>query len=142
MFHYIIVFGDPMDKEALDEYIKKHTKAKEKTISFVEYLYFLMDKYHFENASDLYNKANISRQLWSSIISNKSHPSLNVCIKIIFALRADNHECKYLLKKAGYTLPSSSKFALIIRYALETKEYDLNAVNEMLQEYGYIDIIE
>lgn len=96
-----------------------------------------MDKYDFDNSADLYNKANISRQLWSSIISEKSHPSLNVCIKIILTLKADNHECKYLLKKAGYTLTSSSKYALIIRYAIENKIYDLFEINEMLSAYGY-----
>ena len=51
--------------ETLEEFIKKHESSTEKASSFVEYLYFLMDKYGFENASDLYNKANISRQLWS-----------------------------------------------------------------------------
>lgn len=104
--------------ESLNQFIQKHKTNKEKSSSFVEYLYFLMDKYGFVNASDLYNKANISRQLWSSIISNKSNPSLNVCLKIIFTLHVNNHECKYLLKKAGYTLASSNNFALIIRYVL------------------------
>ena len=89
--------------ETLEEFIKKHSSTQEKTSSFVEYLYSLMDKYGFDNASNLYNKANISRQLWSSIISEKSNPSLNVCLKIAFALQVTNHECKYLLKKAGYT---------------------------------------
>ncbi len=67
--------------ETLEEYIKKHIVNKEKTDSFVEYLYLLMDKYGFKNAANLYTKANISRQLWSSIISEKSSPSLNVCLK-------------------------------------------------------------
>ena len=125
--------------ETLEEFIKRHKSSKEKTSSFVEYLYSLMDKYGFSNASDLYNKANISRQLWSSIISEKSNPSLNVCLKIAFALRVSNHECKYLLKKAGYTLASSNKFALIIRYAIENKIYDIYKVNELLENNGYTD---
>ena len=98
-----------------------------------------MNKYGFDNPADLYNKANISRQLWSSIISGKSNPSLNVCLKIAFALKATNHECKYLLKKAGYTLASSNKFALIIRYAIENKIYDINEVNALLENNGYKD---
>ena len=55
--------------ETLQEFIKKHSENKEKTSSFVEYLYSLMNKYGFENPADVYNKANISRQLWSSIVS-------------------------------------------------------------------------
>ena len=125
--------------ESLEEFIKKHQASREKTFSFVEYLYSLMNKYGFDNPSDLYNKANISRQLWSSIISEKSNPSLNVCLKIIFALKATNHECKYLLKKAGYTLASSNKFALIIRYAIENKIYDIDDVNDLLEKNGYED---
>jgi DNA-binding phage protein len=127
-----------MSKE-LDSYIEQHIKTKEKTIGFVEYLYSLLDKYKIDNPADVYNKANISRQLWSSIISEKSNPSLNVCLKIVFAMKLNNHECKYLLKKAGYTLASSNKFALIIRYAIEYKIYDINEVNDLLEEYGYGD---
>ena len=125
--------------ETLKEFIEKHQSNKEKSSSFVEYLYSLMDNYGFENASDLYNKANISRQLWSSIISEKSNPSLNVCLKLALAMKVTNHECKYLLKKAGYTLASSNKFALIIRYAIENKIFDVHKVNELLEQNGYSD---
>ena len=125
--------------ETLKEFIEKHQSNKEKSSSFVEYLYYLMDKYGFDNASDLYNKANISRQLWSSIISEKSNPSLNVCLKLALAMKVTNHECKYLLKKAGYTLSSSNKFALIIRYAIENKIFDVYKVNELLEQNGYSD---
>ena len=125
--------------ETLNEFIAKHQSNKEKSSSFVEYLYSLMNKYGFENASDLYNRANISRQLWSSIISEKSNPSLNVCLKIALTMKVTNHECKYLLKKAGYTLSSSNKYALIIRYAIENKMYSIEAVNDLLEKNGYSD---
>lgn len=125
--------------ETLSDFIAKHQSNKEKSSSFVEYLYTLMNKYGFENASDLYNRANISRQLWSSIISEKSNPSLNVCLKIALTMKVTNHECKYLLKKAGYTLSSSNKYALIIRYAIENKIYSIEAVNDLLEKNGYSD---
>ncbi len=125
--------------ETLQEFIKRHRRSKERSSSFVEYLYCLMNKYGFANAADLYNKANVSRQLYSSIVSGNSNPSLNVCLKLVFALRADNHECKYLLKKAGYTLASSNEYALIIRYAIENKIYDIYKVNELLEANGYAD---
>lgn len=128
-----------MDRKEIDAYIAKHTANKERSISFVDYLYLLMDKYNVVKASDLYNKVNISRQLWSSIISEKSNPSLMVCIKLVFALKASNAECKLLLKKAGYTLASASKYSLIIRYFIEHKIYDLDELNDALIEYGYSD---
>ena len=125
--------------EKIEEYIKRHKSNKEKTEDFITYLYELMDKYGYEKNSDLYNKANISRQNWSSIISGKSTPSLNTVLKLIFALKLNNHECKYLLKKAGYTLSSSSNYSLIIRYCIENQIYDLDIVNEYLSKYGYED---
>ena len=125
--------------ETLQEFITKHQSNNEKASSFVEYLYSLMNKYGFDNAGDLYNKANISRQLWSSIISGKSNPSLNVCLKVALSMHVTNHECKYLLKKAGYTLSSSNKYALIIRYAIENQIYDIYDVNKLLEENGYGD---
>lgn len=125
--------------ETLEQFIAKHQVNKEKTISFVDYLFSLMKKYNIDNPATLYNKANISRQLWSSIISEKSNPSLNVCLKIALTLKVNNHECKYLLKKAGFTLASSNKFALIIRYAIENKIYDISKVNKLLEENGYKD---
>ena len=131
-----------MDKKTnreLEEFIKEHSKTEEKTVGFVEYLYSLLDKYGYTNSADLYNKANITRQSWSTIISGKSNPSLNTCLKIVFALHLNNHECKYLLKKAGYTLASSNRYALIIRFAVEHKIYDIYEVNELLSENGYED---
>ncbi len=82
----------------LEEFIEFHSKNKEKKMDFVSYLYYLMDKYGYD-APRLYNEANISRQLYSLIISNKTNPSLSTILKIVFTLKMNNHECKYLLKK-------------------------------------------
>ncbi|MBO4855896.1 MAG: hypothetical protein J5511_00790 [Bacilli bacterium] len=125
--------------EDLDSFIKKHRKNEEKASDFVTYLYSLMDKYGFDKNSNLYNKANITRQHWSLIISGKVNPSLQTIIKIVFVLHANNRECKYLLKKAGYTLASSSEYALIIRYCIENQIYDLDVLNKYLEERGYSD---
>ena len=123
--------------ERIDEYISRHRANKEKANDFVSYLYELMDKYGFDKSSNLYDKANISRQYWHKIISNECSPSLETVLKLVFALHLNNHECKYLLKKAGYTLASSSTYSLVIRYCIENKIYDLNKVNDHLKEYGY-----
>lgn len=125
--------------ETLNEYIKKHQSNEEKSSDFLTYLFELIDKKGFKKDSDLYNKANITRQSWSLIISGKVKPSLNTILKIVFALELNTHECKYLLKKAGFTLSSSSEYSLIIRYHIENKIYDLNIVNECLEEHGYVD---
>ena len=127
--------------ETVEQFINKHRCSKEKSLDFVSYLYELMDKHGYNKNSDLYKKANIDRQYWSLIISGKRKPSLQTVIKIVFALELDNHECKYLLKKAGYTLASSSEYSLIIRYFVENKIYDLDRLNEHLLKYGYKDLL-
>ena len=124
----------------LGDYIKKHQSNVEKRSDFQSYLFELTNKHGFNKDSDVYNKANISRQSWSLIISGKVKPSLNTLIKIVFALELDNHECKYLLKKAGFTLSSSSEFSLIIRYFIENKKYNIYELNETLAKYGYEEI--
>ena len=127
--------------ESLKVFIAKHKVNKEKADDFVIYLSNLIKERGYSKDSQVYNKANISRQTWSSIMSGKHIPSLNNLIKIVFALELNNHECKYLLKKAGYTLSSSSKFALIVRYCVENKIYDLSKLNDLLIENGYEDSI-
>ena len=97
-----------------------------------------MDKYGFDKNSDFYNKANITRQSWSKIISNNgSKPKPKTIIKIVFTLKANNHECKYLFKKAGYTLASSDKYSLIVRYCIDNGIYDLSKLNDLLAENGF-----
>ena len=125
--------------EDIKEYINRHRSSKEKSKDFVSYLYELMDKHGFEKNSDVYNKTDISRQAWHNIISERYQPSLSFCLKVAFVLQLDNHECKYLLKKAGYTLAASSIYSLIIRYCIENKIYDVEKVNDYLIEYGYSD---
>lgn len=123
----------------LEEFIQEHQKNNEKSQSFVDYIYFLMGEHGISNPSEIYSKVDISRQLWSSIISGKSSPSLNACVKIALGMHLNNHECKYLLKKAGFTLSSANKFALIIRYAIENQIYDVYEVNELLINNGCED---
>ena len=72
-------------------------------------------------------------------MSGKHIPSLNNLVKIVFALELNNHECKYLLKKAGYTLSSANNYYLIIRYCVENKIHDLSKLNDLLIENGYKD---
>ena len=125
--------------EDLNSFIKKHRVNEEKAESFSKYLDKLLKKYGFDKDSTFYNRANISKQSWSLIINGKVTPSVKSVIKIVFALHATNRECKYLLKKAGYTLASSSEYALIIRYCIENEIYDLDVLNTYLEEHGYGD---
>lgn len=125
--------------ETLQEYIDRHQSNKEKSSELTTYLSELIDKHGFKKDSEIYNKVGVSRQTWSNIMSGKNKPELKTLIRIVFALELNTHECKYLLKKVGYTLSASSEVALILRYHIENKIYDLDKLNESLMEYGYSD---
>ena len=122
--------------EKIEDYIKKHQANEEKATDLQRYVQLLEEKHGIKKDSQIYNKANISRQNWHSILSGESQPKLTTILKIVFAMKLDNRECKYLLKKVGYTLASSSKFALVIRYCLDNKIYELYEVNDYLEQCG------
>ena len=121
--------------EDLEKYIESKKENKIRTMSFIDYLYFLMNEKNLES-TDIYNKVDIDRRVWSKIISNKMKPSLNMVVKIAFGLRCNNEECKLLLKKLNYTLSSSSDFSLVIRYCIENEIYNIIDVNNLLYEKG------
>lgn len=120
-----------LEKE-LEIYIKGHQKNYEKSCSFYDDLFILLEKYNIKDDVKLYKDAALTRQVWSSIKSGKTNPSLDTAIKIGLAMHLNDYDFKYLLKKAGYTLSSSSEFALVIRFCIENKIYKISEVNRLL----------
>ena len=127
--------------ENLEEYLSRYkNRSKEKTDDFVLYISSLLTDRGYTKDSDFYNKANISKQTWSNIMSLGKTPSMNTLLKIVFTLKCNTHECKYIFKKAGLTLASHSEYNLIIRYCIENEIYDLYDVNVLLTNHGYKEI--
>ena len=121
--------------KTLEQFLKDNIKDKDHQMEFIDYFYKLLDKYKIDG-KDVYKRMNMSRQLYSRIISGSIVPSIKSAVKLALEIQCTNDECKLLLKKVGYTLPSSNKFALIIRYCLENKIYDYFQINELLVENG------
>ena len=121
--------------ETLEQFLKNNIKDKDHQMEFIGYFYKLMDKYKVDG-KDIYKSMNMSRQLYSRIISGKIMPSLKSAVKLALGIKCTNSECKLLLKKVGYTLPSSNKSALIIRYCFENKIYDYFEINKLLIDNG------
>ena len=83
--------------------------------------------------SEIYNRANIDRRLFSKIRSNKDyHPSKNTVISLGLALELNEDEIVSFLNSASYSLPFNNKFDLIIRFCFINKIYDINEVNNLL----------
>ena len=86
--------------------------------------------------SEIYKKALLSKQHFSKIRNNPNYkPTKATAISLALALELSLEETKDLIGRAGYALTNSSKFDLIIRYAIEHGIYDLVQINCMLFEY-------
>ena len=85
--------------------------------------------------SEIYNLANVKRQFFSKIMNNADYqPSKQVVLAFALALRLEFEKTRELLASAGYILSRSKKFDLIISACLENKFYDVDRINEILDE--------
>lgn len=85
----------------------------------------------------MYKKVNMSRQLFSKIKSEKDyHPTKNTVFLLALGMELTVDETFELLEKAGYAFSSSCKFDLIIQYFILHKNYNIYAINEVLDKYG------
>lgn len=57
-------------------------------------------------------------------------------ISLAIGMELNIDETSELLEKAGYTFSSASKADLIIQYFIYHKNYNIFAINEVLEKYG------
>lgn len=102
--------------------------------SFADTLLTLID-YRDEKDSTVYNRALVSKQVFSKIRNNPNYtPKKPTCIAFALALELDLDETQEFLAHAGYTLSKSYLFDVIIMYCIENKIYNIVFVNELLYE--------
>jgi hypothetical protein len=120
-----------IDKEKIKikEFIKKN-----KIKGFRDLLFKFIDDNNQKDA-EIYKKALLDRRLFSKIRSNEDyHPNKKTVIALLLALKLELEKGLQLLKAAGYSLSESSVFDLVIVYCVVHKIYDLDRVNEILEE--------
>ncbi len=104
--------------------------------TFQQALFHLIDEKGY-NDVDVYKRAHIDRKLFSKIRSNEEYsPNKKTALSLCIALKLNVDETLDLLGRAGFTLSSSSKSDVIIKYLLEQEEYDMNMINRILFDYG------
>ena len=82
---------------------------------------------------EVYKRANLSRQLFSKIRRDQGYkPTKATAVALAIALELSLDECSDLLERAGFSLSTSSKFDVIVRYFIERECYDIYKLNAML----------
>ena len=117
----------------LDDYINNHLEEHN---NFQKTLFSMIDERGLTD-SEVYNKVNISRKLFSKIrTDNEYHPSRETVILLGLSLELSLDDMLKLLDSASYSLAKNNAFDLIIRFSCHSHIYDLDLVNEMLDEYS------
>lgn len=108
---------------------------KQEDAGFTETLLKLIDRTGKKD-SEIYKKANLSRQHFSKIRNNPAYkPTKPTAIALALALELSLEETRDLIARAGYALSNSSKFDLIIRYFIERGNYNVVEINLALYEF-------
>lgn len=103
--------------------------------TFTEYLNKLLIDSNEDNPT-IYKAANISKQQFSRIISDKNYtPKKETILALAVSLRQDVNGTNNLLNKAGYALTNTSKRDVIVQYFIELEKFDIQAINEALYYY-------
>lgn len=115
--------------------VEDFLKTNDKYNDFQTMLFKMIDERNLKD-SDVYNKVNIDRRLFSKIRSDKNyHPSKETIILLGLSLELSEEEITLLLDSASYSLPKNNYFDLIIRFCFINKVYNINEVNELLYDY-------
>lgn len=117
---------------SVDDYINNH---KDDNL-FQTLLFRFIDRTNLKD-SDIYNRVNMDRRLFSKIRNENYHPSKETVILLGLALELNEDELEDFLKSASYSLPQNNEYDLIIRFCFINKIYDVMKVNDYLDEYGY-----
>jgi hypothetical protein len=136
----VVFFGKAMRNASLEDYecasIQNYIDDNKNESMFQTLLFKYIDERNLKD-SDVYNKVNIDRRLFSKIRSDENyHPSKETVILLGLSLEFSEREIIDLLESASYSLPKNNYFDLIIRFCFINKIYNINNVNELLYDYN------
>ena len=129
-------FGSALCEAALEETSINYYINYNKEDTFQKKLFELIDNRALKD-SDVYNKVNIDRRLFSKIRSNEEyHPSKETVILLGIGLELEEYEMEELLESASYSLPKNTIYDLIIRFCFKEHIYDINTINGFLYDHN------
>ena len=99
--------------------------------SFADTLLSMIDRKGYKD-SEVYARANLSRQYFSKLRAGTINPSKRVVCALSVALELTLDETKLLLERAGHALTHANKFDIVIEYFISRGQYDIFLINETL----------
>ena len=86
---------------------------------------------------DLYERAYVDRRLFHKIAQNPDyHPSKKTVFALCIAFRLSYQESQNLLALASYAFAPNSRGDMIYRYCFIKRIYDIDAINNVLYQFG------
>ena len=103
--------------------------------TFQQYLFMLIDRKGLTDP-EVYRRANIDRKHFSKIRSDINYsPSRKTAMALAIALELSMDEAVDLIGRAGMAFSPASMFDQIIRYCIESGNYDIFEINNILFKY-------
>ncbi|PEL08359.1 hypothetical protein [Bacillus sp. AFS017336] len=136
-FEEMLFCSNEIDHIEIEEFITQKHKP-----TFKELLFNFIDE---KNVSDpfIYKRAGIDRKHFSKIRSNPNYlPKKNTIIALSLALELNKMDMEELLNAAGFALSNSDKNDLVIRFCVEKKLYDIDFINEALNQLNLSPLIK
>lgn len=104
--------------------------------SFIDYLYRLLDRYHYSRPPEMYRKAGISPDKWSKYKNQKVLPKKDVVLAIALSMELTLAETEELLSRSNNAFSKSSLKDELIRQCIQMRYYDIRVINEELHNCG------
>lgn len=127
-----------LDNNDIDDLRKSIASIDTKTLG--KHLQYLVDSKNIKKDSEVYFKADISKEYWNKLLNDKyDKPSKNKLIRIAFALNLNCSEVHDLLEVAGYSFKPNHQDCAI-KWFFEKNIYDLIEIDDLLTSLGLVGI--
>ena len=122
------------EKKKLDKGLEEYlSRPSEKLCDFIHQKQRELNKF----GSEIYLPVYMSRKTYSKLISDQTkEPKFETCVQLIFGLNLNIDDANKLLRLAGKAF-SDSEYHRTVRYFVEQRQYDIDALNETLIKLNY-----